>query len=195
MQDLTLLPVFATPLAVYNLGSTVKELNKQLVKDIDTEIVGQPVNRTFYGGKQTRLGIEDSFSSFKELQAILKPVYFSMMARYGAPREVMERTILHNLWGNVITDIGGFSEPHTHGTGNTFFTGVYYPAGNEDEDLEQFDYNDYIVSYETSKQNGMDIEGCLQFRSPGSLEKKIIRPDFKYDHTTLFEIWTNYFFL
>lgn len=186
MDDLTLLPVFASPLAVYNLGSTVKDLNKQLVKDIDAEVSYKPTSRSFFSAKQTRLGMEDTYFSFKELREMLNPLYFSMMARYGAPKDILKETTLHGLWGNVINEVGGFSEPHTHGNGNTFFTGVYYPAGNEDEDLDQFDYNHYIIPWQTARKD-MNHEGCLQIHSPGFYEKKLIRPDAQYDHTLLFD--------
>jgi len=187
MQDLTLLPVFASPLAVYNLGSSVKELNKQLVKDIDSQVKSDPRKRSFFGARQTRLGIEDTFFSFKELHRLINPLYISMMARYGAPKEVMKQTYLHGFWGNVIDEPGGFAEDHTHGNGNTFFTGVYYPAGNEDENLDEFDYNNQIVSWETVRETKLDVEGFLQIKSPGFYDKKLIRPNFQYNHTTLFD--------
>ena len=44
---------------------------------------------------------------------------------------------VRNLWANVILGQGGYSFPHTHGMGDTLWTGVYYPKGLEDiENLE-----------------------------------------------------------
>lgn len=178
MQDVFLMPIHAAPLGVYNLGETARDLNKDLIRDIEIDLGKDEVtDRTFHNGRQTKLGLDKTYSSFKMLKRIITPVYMSVLSRYGVKDDfIIHGTELKNFWGNVIYQQGGFSEPHIHGNGNTFFTGVYYPNGIEDEkeDLENFNKEDWI-SYNMSKE---ERQGCLCLMDASRHHKEAVSPEF-----------------
>ena len=144
------LPSFASPINVVNYGNQLKDLNKQLIADIDhcLDLEGkEKVDGAGAGDQQqTVLGLEKDYESFKILSHIIQPAVHRAMMDYGYNPEYLDNhTKIFNFWGNRAYS-GGWSRPHWHGHGYTLWTGVYYPAGFNDpnDDLDKFDINDYV---------------------------------------------------
>ena len=154
MVDLNFRPLFSSPFVFANFGEAAKSLNKRLVKDIDVEIAdyqGVTEERSFAlntCGWQSKSGLENSHSSFKELSVAISKCLFPMLSQSGIEDEYASKLKATGLWANVILAAGGFSEPHIHGTGKTLWTGVYYPAGPE-EDLDNFDHHKHVIGEST----------------------------------------------
>ena len=74
---------------------------------------------------------------------------------------------------NKIFDVGGYSAPHTHGTGETYFTGVYYLNGGEC--LDTLDYDQHIC-YENQSNMHEGQGGDLILFDPARIAKSSIIP-------------------
>ena len=93
MVDLNFRPLFSSPFAFANFGEAAKSLNKRLVKDIDVEIAdyqGVTEERSFAlntCGWQSKSGLENSHSSFKELSVAISKCLFPMLSQSGIEDE------------------------------------------------------------------------------------------------------------
>jgi len=179
MVDLNFRPLFSSPFAFANFGEAAKSLNKRLVKDIDVEIAdyqGVTEERSFAlntCGWQSKSGLENSHSSFKELSVAISKCLFPMLSQSGIEDEYASKLKATGLWANVILAAGGFSEPHIHGTGKTLWTGVYYPAGPE-EDLDNFDHHKHVIGETTPGS------GNLVLKDPAFVQKRLIKAPYKH---------------
>lgn len=183
--DLTVLSLFPSPLGVVNLGENMRALNKQIIKDIDNEMLMSPVlggqdanrqKRTFSGTEgtwqsSTHPGMETKYQSFDMLKDIIWQVASPVMINVGYKEQYIKDNLeIRNLWANVIWKRGGWSQPHTHGTGNTIFTGVYYPISPNSEtlNLDDFPFEKHVIN---KSQTAPD--GSLVIRDPAKSVKII----------------------
>tara|TARA_R110001592_G_scaffold354928_1_gene654986 strand:- start:702 stop:1535 length:834 start_codon:yes stop_codon:yes gene_type:complete len=136
-------PLWPTPFGWSNLGEKYRDLNKRLIADIETERNSDEGKRgTFTTGANNNLGwqskntMEHKYKSFAELVKVIHSVATPLMHKSGLPTELSAH--VENLWANVILGKGGYAFPHTHGQGDTLWTGVYYPKGLENvENLDE----------------------------------------------------------
>jgi len=141
-------PLWPTPFGWANLGEDYRELNKRLVNDMETEMELDSLGNggTFYNnnlGWQSKNAMEKKYTSFAQLVPTISAVATALMGKSGVRSN--EGSNVKNLWANVILGQGGYSFPHTHGYGDTLWSGVYYPKGLEDiENLDELDVGENL---------------------------------------------------
>jgi hypothetical protein len=174
MVDLNFRELFPSPFAFANFGESAKGLNKKLVDDINNEMANyqpQTQTRTFAinecGWQSGHL--ETKYESFKEIGDAIQQCVPPMLIHSGAEKDYAAKLKVEGIWANVIFAAGGFSQPHVHGNGDTLWTGVYYPAGAETENLDNFDSNKHIIG-ETTRGSGN-----LVLKDPSFIQKRLIR--------------------
>lgn len=172
--DVEFYPIFSSPFGWSNFGEQARELNKILVSDIQKEMKKPPVrNRSFNNLTwQSPLGLEKEYDSFELLCENIEKCVLYIMEKSGIDinQYLENRIYVRNLWANVIHKAGGYSKPHTHGKGNTLWSGVYYPEGNE-KDLDYFNVNEHV--FPGNHPEG----GCLVLQDPGHLGKWVARAE------------------
>ena len=178
MSEVKFRPVFPSPMGYANFGESVKELNKQIIHDIDTEMgmtqgTSGEGRRTFSKNAsswQSMVGMENKYESFKLLQELIHKTQLPVLQQSGYQN--VEHTDTRSLWANVCFDVGGYSRPHLHGIGNTLWSGVYYPKGlTQINNLDEWDENE-TFHYGIPP----DIDGLLVLFDPAITTKKTIKP-------------------
>ena len=149
-------PLWPVPFGWSNIGEKYRELNKRLVEDIETERgLDEGKGGTFKNndlGWQSKNTMEQKYTSFSELVPIIKSIATPIMHRSGLHESVTSN--VQNLWANVILGQGGYSFPHTHGQGDTLWTGVYYPKGLQgEENLDKLKIED-VFSHGVTQGGG-----------------------------------------
>ena len=165
--------LFPSPFGYVNFGESNRELNKQLIEDIETHRGRyDSEERTFRGNNNSWKSegqLEKMYSSFENLRKQIDNASKPILKHSGCREETLPHLRACNLWGNVIFDAGGFSFPHIHPTHMAMWTGVYYPHGIEDvEDLNKFDEEEVIQLH---RQKG---EGALVLFDPSRDQKQLI---------------------
>ena len=164
--------LFPSPLGYANFGESNRELNKQLVEDIETHKGKYDSHeRTFRGNDnswQSEGQLERRYTSFEKLRKQIDEAAKPILKHSGYREEALSNLKVTNLWANVIFDVGGFSFPHIHPTHTAVWTGVYYPHGAEYEDLNKFIEEDIIQLH---RQKG---EGALVLFDPSRDQKQLI---------------------
>ena len=169
--------LFPSPFGYVNFGESNRELNKQLIEDIETHRVKyESKERTFRGNNnswQSEGELEKMYPAFEKLRKMLDDASKPILKHSGCKDEVVNHFRLRNLWSNVIFDVGGFSFPHIHPTRTEMWTGVYYPHGVEDiQDLNQF------VEEEVIQLHMKKGDGALVLFDPSRDQKQLISGDF-----------------
>tara|TARA_B100000780_G_C21030625_1_gene413242 strand:- start:34 stop:816 length:783 start_codon:yes stop_codon:yes gene_type:complete len=164
-------PLWPVPFGWSNIGEKYRELNKRLVEDIETERgLDEGKGGTFKNndlGWQSKNTMEQKYTSFSELVPIIKSIATPIMHRSGLHESVTSN--VQNLWANVILGQGGYSFPHTHGQGDTLWTGVYYPKGLQDiENLDELEVSDTF-------QHGTARGGGMLVVRDGNLSKGLVK--------------------
>ncbi len=167
-------PLFANAFGFNNFGESSRELNKQLVEDIEKErSESEGRNNTFRKnpcGWQSVTGIESKYESFQKLGEKIVKAFVPIVHSSGIRPEEYKKFKLRHFWANVIFAAGGFSNPHIHGNGITLWTGVYYPKGLEEvDDLDDFDSKKYF-QYTVSK-----TPGSLVLKDPSGTAKRQVK--------------------
>ena len=169
--------LFPSPFGYVNFGESNRELNKQLIEDIETRRSKYgSEERTFRGNNSSWQSVgelEKTYSSFEKLRKQIDKASKPILKHSGCKPEILPHLRACNLWGNVIFDVGGFSFPHIHPTNMSMWTGVYYPQGVEDiADLNQFVEEEVIQLH---RQKG---EGALILFDPSRDQKQLISGGF-----------------
>jgi hypothetical protein len=167
--------VFPTPLGFANLGEAARELNRQLVADIETERgLKETAKRTFSGnenGWQSEIGMEKKYNSFITLKNVIEKLICPIILKTGYSQEyVSNGIVIDSLWANIITGNSGWSQPHVHGTGNTIWSGVYYPKSDHSENLNL----DEIDHDTICDPNLIHEGGSLVLMDPARVQKGLV---------------------
>ena len=177
MTDISFRPIFPSPMGYANFGNEAKDLNKQLVKDIDdcmTKHTGK--DRTFRknnSGWQSNAGLEDIYESFDHLRTLIDSAARPVLGHSGVTDDALPHMETRGLWANVCFDVGGYSRPHIHGAGRTLWSGVYYPQGLEEvDDLDNFEEHQTIMP---GFQKG---DGLLVLIDPSKTTKGLLLTQF-----------------
>ena len=136
-------PLFASPFGYANFGTENIELNKQLIKDIETEReLDKGKERTFKYNDcswQSLSTMETRYESFAKLRDQIQYAIIPIMKHSGIEDQYVDYCKVEHVWANLIFDAGGYATPHYHGSGRTLWSGVYYPQGMEENDnLDEF---------------------------------------------------------
>jgi len=174
-------PLWPVPFGWANLGEDFRELNEKLIDDIETErnlntatAAGSFANNNF--SWQSENTMELKYESFAQLLPSITRVAQPVMHKSGLPTDVTAN--VGNLCANVIFNRGGYSFPHTHGVGDSLWSGVYYPSGIKDvENLDQFEVS------ETFSHGVRDVGGTLVLRD-GNIEKGMVEAKTDTPHWT-----------
>jgi len=172
-------PLWPVPFGWANLGEDFRDLNKKLVEDIETErsLISQTEWGSFANNKHTWRSedtLEHKYESFAQLLPSIKVISEPIMHKSGLPTDVTAHVA--NLWANVILSRSGYSFPHTHGIGDTLWSGVYYPQGVQDvENLDEFNI------YDNFSHGIRDSGGTLILRD-GNLSKGLVQAETNQEH-------------
>ena len=179
-MDVNFRPIFPTPMGYANFGEQARELNKQLVKDIDdcmSKHTGK--DRTFRknnSGWQSNPYLEDMYESFERLRGLIDAAAKPVLGHSGVTDETLPQIRTEGLWANVCFDVGGYSRPHIHGAGRTLWSGVYYPQSLHDEitndNLDEFEEHTTIMP---GFQKG---DGLLVLLDPSKTTKGLLLTQF-----------------
>ena len=166
--------IFPSPLGYVNFGESNRELNEQLIKDIDKEtIISKGKENTFKKNDcawQSSSDMENRYKSFEILRKLIDEVSKPILRHSCIIESELHNLRTEHLWSNLIFDAGGYSRPHFHGSGNTLWSGVYYPKGVEEvDDLDKFEEIDYI---KTSHVKG---DGYLILYDPAKVQKGLVK--------------------
>ena len=171
-------PLFASPFGYSNFGEENRELNKQLIKDINYDrSVDSGKSRSFKHNDaswQSHPVMETKYDSFKTLREQIQYALKPIMKHSGFEEEVVDNCKVENLWANLIFDAGGYSTPHFHGSGRTLWSGVYYPQGlEENNNLDEFKEEEWI---QLGFKKG---DGLLVLYDPAKVVKAQVYKPFK----------------
>jgi len=180
------MPLWPIPFGYTNFGESLRNLNKQLIADIETEKENNPTEkRTFTknnSGWQSAVRMEEKYKSFEELRKIILQYSLGTLHMSGISEDM--HINVSNLWANMIFEKGGWSNPHTHGSGDTIWSGVYYPKGvTEIENLDEFIPEEYL-------NYGINHTGGTLLIKDLNISKKIVtvKLDHEYYYGTNFSV-------
>ena len=143
-------PIFPSPFGYCNFGEENRELNQQLIKDIDYDrSIGTGKQRSFKHNAsswQSQPTMDKRYDSFKTLREQVEYAMKPIMRHSGFEQRVVDNCKIEHFWANLIFDAGGYSTPHFHGSGRTLWSGVYYPQGmgEEENNLDEFKEEKWI---------------------------------------------------
>jgi len=171
-------PIFASPFGYSNFGEENRELNQQLIKDINYDrSVDTGKERSFKHNDsswQSFPTMETKYDSFEKLREQIQYALKPIMKHSGFEEQVVDDCKVENLWANLIFDAGGYSTPHFHGSGRTLWSGVYYPQGLEKNDnLDEFKEEEWI------QLGHKDGDGILVLYDPAKVVKAQVYKPFK----------------
>ena len=156
-----------------NIFTLKNSLTKRVPINLEqTEVIN--FESIYKGAWQSLPRMEDRWESFGTLREQIQHACIPILKHSGVSDMIAPFVDVSNLWGNIIFDAGGFSKPHTHGSGHTLWSGVYYPKGIDDEgeDLDNFDEEKTII-------NGWVREdGMLILFDPAYVTKTLITTKF-----------------
>lgn len=117
---------FAIPICYGSFGEDSRNLNKQIVEDIDHYINNYDFEkRSGVDVKQSFLGLENIYNSFDILGNLISKYVEKYVEWSGVNTE---NIIVNNFWANVNTDPYAFHMPHSHDIRKATFSGVYFPS-------------------------------------------------------------------
>lgn len=175
MTEIKFKPIFPSPLGFANFGNSNKQLNKDLIDDIEDHMKKtKGGSRTFKKNEsswQSKSGLENQYESFRILRDLIDRVSKPVLVQSGFKEEYVMASEATGLWANVVFDVGGYARPHLHGTGRTLWSGVYYPQGLEEiENLDEWDEDDTFYSGYPS-----NVDGMLVLFDPAKTTKGLVR--------------------
>jgi hypothetical protein len=162
--------LFPTPVGIYNFGSSNHDLNCKLVEDSlnEQQLYPQGISYSNFKGWHSHFGIEKKYQSFEKLKSIIQSSVQHYCNYYGYKSNI----ICYHLWVNLNCK-SSYNRVHTHG--NSYLTGVYYPAKSIVNDQPTFNYENgeenFLGNRHSPKyENG----GSLYFLSPSFSEGRTL---------------------
>jgi len=179
MTVLKTLSLFPVPVAIANFGSEARELNESLIADSLSEQAMNPipVERSAIDGWQSEGNLDEKYESFALLRENIKNTIYSLLPKYGFDHDSSYDDLYDcgMLWSNILTKESAYHIPHIHGTGDTLFSGVYFPTSGLTFQHEDFypeeDYEDVELRASSVPQSG-----DLVMFDPASSEKRQVIP-------------------
>lgn len=177
--------IFKTPVAYINYGNEFKDLNKDLIRDIyDEKKNYTQANRSGVGVWQSSLGIESRYESFNILRSNIDVGIKTWLPQIGYHGiDVNNKFVCRSLWANMMTEPGAFHLPHIHGSGQTVFSGVYWPTSGLNEKGKPLFPEEKINEAEEDVFAQKKLNpGDLVFYDPAFAVKRQIIPKGVQDH-------------
>ena len=173
------LDLFAVPISIINLGEESRKINEDILKQI-TFVKGNetPQRRTGVGVWQSSVGLEEKYESFSKLSNYFFSQALPYLNKVGLTGDVSSYMKCEDFWVNYNNSPYAYHPPHIHGTGNTMFSGVYYPSsgilnGEHISEKQNLDNPVEIIS------SGQPKPGSLVFLDPMSALKNQVYPNGK----------------
>lgn len=181
MSVLKTFSLFPVPLSIANFGVEAKEMNESLIADSFSEqaMNPMPAGRSAVNGWQSEGIMDEKYESFALLRENIKTIIYSLLPSYGYEYEGSYDDIFEcgMLWANILTNESAYHMPHIHGTGETLFSGVYYPTSGLTPQNEDFypeeDYSDVEL-----RASSVPESGDLVLFDPASSDKRQVIPAF-----------------
>jgi hypothetical protein len=123
--------------------------------------------------------MDEKYESFAILRENIKNVLYSVLPNFGFAYEGSYDEIFEfgMLWANILTNRSAYHIPHIHGTGETLFSGVYYPTSglnsNNDDYYSNDDYEDVEI-----RASSIPESGDLVLFDPAATQKRQVIPGF-----------------
>lgn len=181
MTEVKTMSFFPVPVTFANFGEDAKELNESLIADSFSEQAMNPIpaGRSAVYGWQSEGYMDEKYESFALLRENIKNVIYSLLPKYGFEYEGSYDDLFEcgMLWSNILTVESAYHMPHIHGTGETIFSGVYYPTSGLTHQHEDFypdeDYKDVEI-----RASSIPHSGDLVLFDPAASEKRQVIPAF-----------------
>lgn len=181
MTDIKTLGLFPVPVNIANFGKESKELNESLIADSFSEQAMNPVSagRSAIDGWQSEGYMDERYESFAILRENIKTIIYSLLPNYGFDYDGSYDDIFEcgMLWSNILTQHSAYHIPHIHGTGETLFSGVYYPTSGLTSQHEDYypeeDYSDVEI-----RASSVPESGDLVLFDPAAAQKRQVIPAF-----------------
>lgn len=181
MTVLKTLSLFSVPITIANFGEDSKELNESLIADSFSEQAMNPIpaGRSAIDGWQSQGNMDEKYESFALLRENIKTVVYSLLPKYGFEYEGSYDDVFEcgMLWANILTRKSAYHIPHIHGTGETLFSGVYYPtSGLTSQNEDYYPHEDYTDV--ELRASSVPESGDLVLFDPASAQKRQVIPAF-----------------
>jgi hypothetical protein len=175
--------LFSVPVSLINLGSVACGLNNELVADVFNEInIMTSKTRSAIDGWQSEGGMEKKYNSFDILRDSIEKSIFATLPRLGFVGDeptLRKYMCVKDLWFNVLSSPGAFHVPHIHGSGETLFSGVYYPtSGLNTETREKLKRNEDLDSDIQIRASSEPLSGDLMIFDPAGDVKRQTIPSY-----------------
>lgn len=183
MTAVKTMALFPVPVTFANFGEEARELNEKLIADTLSEQAAHPIpagrSAVGPGSWQSEGYMESQYESFTLLNENIKNVIYSLLPKYGFNYEGSYDEIFEcgMLWSNVLTTKSAYHMPHIHGTGETIFSGVYYPTSGMTYQHEDY-YTDEDYSDVEVRASSVPESGDLVLFDPAANEKRQVIPAF-----------------
>lgn len=181
MTAVKTLSLFPVPVSLSNFGEDAKELNESLIADSFSEQTMNPVpaGRSAIDGWQSEADMDERYESFAILRENIKRIIYSLLPNYGFENveSYDDNFEFGMLWANILNQQSAYHIPHIHGTGETLFSGVYYPTSGLTSQHEDYypeeDYSDIDI-----RASSVPESGDLVLFDPASSIKRQVIPAF-----------------
>lgn len=181
MINIKTIPLFSIPLSIVNFGKDSEELNSRLISDIIEEntINSATEERSAINGWQSHAYMEKKYESFSILAQSVETVIYNLLEKYGFDSSLdYENLFCCNMfWTNILNIKSSYHMPHIHGTGQTLFSGVYYPTSGLTDDFKDYyeneDYEDVDL-----RASSVPESGDLVLFDPAANEKRQVIPHY-----------------
>lgn len=178
------IPCWSTPIILANFGADAAPLNKDLITDILREAEENDASATRSGlfAWQSKGGLEKKYASFGTLAENIEATAFAVMPKLGfVGQDLKECFQVEELWANIQMKPGAFHIPHIHGSGETLFSGVYYPTTGfhyeEDGTLKPIHEKEDLEQDAEFLANSNPRPGDLMLFDPASSVKRQVIPE------------------
>lgn len=188
MTVLKTLALFPVPVTMANFGEDAKEMNESLIADSLSERAMHPIpagrSGVGAGAWQSQADLDEKYESFALLRENIKTTIYSLLPKYGFECDGSYDDYFEcgMLWANVMTTEASYHIPHIHGTGETLFSGVYYPSSGlkyksltetPQDYYPEEDYDDVEL-----RASSVPESGDLVLFDPAATEKRQVIPAF-----------------
>ncbi|CAB5221316.1 Conserved hypothetical protein CHP02466 [uncultured Caudovirales phage] len=129
MSKFLMMNLFPVNCAMFNLGEESRGMNSQILREVyELKKVLAPEKRSGRGVFQSQQDLEKDFDIFSKLRDHFTPLATSFLQESGFIGDPWEYLELGSFWFNYNSNQNAYHLPHTHGYGETMFSGVYFPT-------------------------------------------------------------------
>jgi len=129
-------PMFPTPLGIFNLGRESEELNRNLIRDaLHERNISDGISKSNFRGWHSDKYMERRYDSYQQFATFISKAANHFVTGLGFQGGLETE----NVWANL-SGPGAFNNPHHHH--NDALAGVYYPSQWIDDGVPTFNWLD-----------------------------------------------------